>query len=73
MGCDRRFDVRRHKASLGLGMLQDIAELRAMQLGICRHSAKAGVPDGVKDFEVIGRILCGDCHPIAGLQPKALV
>src|SRR5260370_27318954 len=53
-------------------MLQDIAELRSMQLRISGHGGEAGVPDGVEHIEVIDRVLRRDRHPVARLQSKLL-
>src|SRR6266851_6864958 len=52
-------------------MLQDVAELCSVQLGICGYCRKAGMPRGVEHVEVVNRILCGDNNPVARLQAKA--
>ncbi len=51
-------------------MLEDVTELRSMQLGIGRHSGEPGMPDGVEHIEIINAILRGDDHPVAGRKVK---
>src|SRR5260370_8080322 len=53
-------------------MLQDIAELRSMQLRISGHGGEGGVPGGVEHMEVIDRVRRRDRHPVARLQSKLL-
>jgi hypothetical protein len=47
-------------------MPENVAELRTMQLGIGRHRREAGMPDGVKRFEIIRAVLGGDGDAVAG-------
>ena len=69
--CDLRVDARRGEANLGARMLQDVAELRAVQLGICGHSHKAGMPGGIEDVEIINGIVRGNPDALTRLEAKA--
>src|SRR2546427_13122499 len=53
-------------------MLQDITELRAMQLGICGYGRESAMPGGVEHVEIVDGVLGGDRNPVARLQPKAV-
>src|SRR5262249_49905207 len=70
---DRRIEPRRCKADARAGMLEDIAELGAVQLGIGRHSGEPHVPDAEQQFEIGRRILADDGDAVAGgeLQSSA--
>ena len=69
---DLAVDAGRGKADARAGMLQDVAELGAVQLGIGRHGGEPGVPDAVEQFEIVGRILGGDGDAVAGRKPEPL-
>ncbi len=60
------------KADARARLLQDVAELGAVQLGIGRHRGEPCVPDAVKQFEIMMRILGGDGDPLAGRQAELL-
>ena len=53
-------------------MLQNVAELGAVQLGVGRHRGEAGVPDAVEHFEIVGRVLGDDGDAVAGLEAELL-
>jgi hypothetical protein len=53
-------------------MLQDVAELGSMQLGVCRHRDQTGMPDAIEHVEIIHGVLRGDGDPLARLQAKAM-
>ena len=74
-GCVRRdlgLKARRGEADPRARMLEDEAELAAMQLGVRRHRGKPGVPDAVHQGEIIDRVLGRDGDAIAGLKRAAL-
>ena len=54
MGRNRAFEVQRGEANLCLRMLEDVAQLGAVQLGIGGDRHEAGVPDGVEHVEIVG-------------------
>ena len=62
--------ARRGEAHAGAGMLEDKTQLRAVQLGIGRHRGEPGVPDAVKQFEIMLRIFGGDGDTVAGHKMK---
>src|SRR5437764_6735784 len=53
-------------------MLQDVAELGTMQLGVCRYRDQAGMPNAIEHVEIVDGVLRGDGDPLARLQAKAM-
>ena len=52
------------------GMLEDVAELAPVQLGVRRHRREAAVPDAVNGLEILDAVLRDDRDAIAGLQSE---
>jgi len=67
---DRAIESGRSEANARAGLLQDKAELGAMQLGIGGNGGKTGMPDTVQQGEIVGRILGRDGDAVAGLEPQ---
>src|SRR2546421_4823261 len=53
-------------------MLQNVAELTAMQLGVGRHGGEAGVPDAVDHLDILDAVLGNDRDAIARFEPEAM-
>ncbi len=70
---DLAVDAGRSEADARAGLLQDIAELGAMQLGVGGNGGEAGVPNAVQQREIVGRILGRDGDAVAGrkFEPAA--
>ncbi len=60
----------RGEAHARAGMLEDVAELAPVQLGVRRHRREAAVPDAVDGLEIFDAVLRDDRDAIAGLQPE---
>ena len=58
---------RRGKAHARARMLNDVAELTAVQLGVGRHRGKPAVPDAVNRLDVFDAVLGNDRDTVAGL------
>ena len=52
-------------------MFEDVADLRAVQLGVNKHSSEAGVPSPVERFEVSNAILCDNGDAVARVELAA--
>ena len=63
-------EPRRRETDARAGMLEDVAELAAMQLGVRRHRREAAMPDAVDRLDIFDAVLRDDRHAIAGLQPE---
>ncbi len=72
MGGDLGADAVRRKANARAGMFEDVTEFGTVQLGVGRYRGEAGIPDAVKQLEIVMRILGGDGDPLAGRKSKAL-
>ncbi len=51
-------------------MLENVAELGAVQLGVGRHRGQPGVPDAVEQFEIMRRVPGGDGDAVAGRKTE---
>ena len=60
------------EADAGTGMLQNVAELAAVQFCVGRHGGKPGMPNAEHELHIIGAILRRDGDTLAGLQAEAL-
>ena len=69
---DLGVEAGRGKADARAGMLENVAELGAVQLGVGRHRGKPGVPDAVEQLEIVRRILGDDGDAVAGREPEPL-
>src|SRR5262249_50999624 len=66
------FDLLGRKAHARAGILQNVAELRAVQLRIDQNSRRSRVPDRVHRLEVFGAILGDDGDAITRIDSEAL-
>jgi hypothetical protein len=69
---DLAVEPRRGKADARARLLEDVAELRAMQLGVGGNGGEPGMPDRIERFEIVRAVLGDDGDAIAGHKPKAL-
>ena len=58
------------EADAGAGMLQNIAELAAVQLGIGRHRGEPRMPDAEHELDIVEAILRRDGNTLAGFQAE---
>ena len=65
---DLAVDAGGGKADARARLLQDVAELGTVQLGIGRHRGKTRVPDAVEQRDIVGRIFGRDDDAVAGLK-----
>ena len=68
---DVSIEARGDKACARTRMFEDVADLRAVQLGVNEHSSEAGVPNPVQRFEIGDAILCNDRDAIAAVELAA--
>ena len=66
MKCDGLSDVRRRDHKRGLGVIDDVVEFVAMQLGVHRHRNKPGMPNRDQRLQIGGVIGHGERNPLAG-------
>ena len=69
---DLAVDAGRGKADARAGMIENVTELGAVQLGVRRHHGKTGVPDAEQQFEIVRGILGGDGDALTGRELEAL-
>ena len=60
------------EADAGAGVLQNVAELAAVQLGVGRDRGEPRMPDAEHELDIVGAILRRDGDTLARLQAEAL-
>ena len=60
------------EADAGAGVLQNVAELAAVQFCVGRHRGEPRMPDAEHELDIIGAVLRRDGDTLAGLQAEAL-
>ena len=60
------------EADAGAGMLQNVAELAAVQFGVGRHCGQPRMPDAEHQLHIVGAVLRRDGDALARLQAEAL-
>ena len=59
------------KAHPRAGLLEDVAKLGAVQLGVGRHRGEPGVPDRIERLDIVRAVLGDDGDAVAGLEAEA--
>ena len=72
MRCDLGVESVGSEANAGAGMLQNVAELAAVQFGVGRHRGEPRMPDAEHELDIIGAVLRRDGDALARLQAEAL-
>ena len=69
---DLAFYAGRGETHARAGMLENVTEFGAVQLGIGGHRGEPRVPDAVDQFEICGRVLGDDGDAVAGRESESL-
>ena len=70
--CDLGIEPVGREADAGAGMLQNVAELAAVQFGIGRHRGKSRVPNAEHELHIIGAVLRRYGDTLTRLKTEAL-